>query len=254
MKSSQILLAAIAILASGACNAEKSGDAAAGTGAGAAAGPAQAVKPPANGDWSQVVAQTPAGGFMMGNPNAAIKLVEYGSMTCPHCREFDETGMQPLVDKYVKSGRISFEFRNYVRDPFDLAGALIARCNGAKGFFPLTRAMFKDQPKWMAKLQTVAPEQQQALATLGPDRQFVEIAKLAGFQQWAAQRGLPSAKSSTCLTNEAEVNRLVQMTSDATEQFPQFPGTPAFTLNGELLQQAGTWPALDKKLGEALGG
>lgn len=251
MKRSQILLASIAILASGACNAEKSGDSAAGAGV---ATSAASVKPPANGDWSQIVAQTPAGGFMMGNPGAALKLVEYGSMTCPHCREFDETGIQPLVDKYVKTGRVSFEFRNYIRDPFDLAGALITRCNGAKGFFPLTRAMFKDQPKWMTKLQSVAPEQQQALATLGPDRQFVEIAKLAGFQQWAAQRGLPSAKSSTCLTNEAEINRLVQMTSDATEQCPQFPGTPAFTLNGELLEQAGNWPTLDKKLSEALGG
>lgn len=250
MKRSHILVAAIAILASGACNAEKGSDA--GTTTTGAAAPA--VKPPAGGDWSQVVAATPAGGFMMGNPNATVKLVEFGSMTCPHCREFDESGMQPLVDKYVKTGRVSFEFRNYVRDPFDLAGALIARCNGPKGFFPLTRAMFKDQPNWIAKLQTVPPEQQQALATLPPSRQFVEIAKLAGFQQWAAQRGLPSAKSTACLSNEAEVNRLVQMTSDVNSQFPQFPGTPSFTLNGELLDKAGTWPLLEPKLREALGG
>ena len=249
MQRSQILVAAIAILASGACNAEKGNDA----GAAASSAPVQAVKPPANGDWSQIVSATPAGGFVMGNPNAAVKLVEYGSMTCPHCREFDETGMQPLVDNYVKTGRISFEFRNYVRDPFDLAGALIARCNGAKGFFPLTRAMFKDQAKWMAKLQTVAPEQQQALASLPPSQQFIEIAKLADFQQWAAQRGLPSAKSSACLGNEAEINRLVQMTSDATTEFPQFPGTPSFTINGELQEKAGNWAALEPKLREALG-
>ena len=250
MKRSHILLAAVATLASGACNAEKGNDA----GATAPAAQAQAVKPPADGDWSQIVTATPAGGFQMGNPAAAVKLVEFGSMTCPHCREFDETAMQPLVDKYVKTGRVAFEFRNYVRDPFDLAGALITRCNGAKGFFPLTRAMFKDQPKWMATLQTIAPEQQEALRTLSPNRQFVEIAKLAGFQQWAAQRGLPSAKSTACLSNEAEVNRLVQMTSDVNSEFPQFPGTPSFTLNGELLDNAGTWPLLEPKLREALGG
>jgi protein-disulfide isomerase len=249
MKRSQIFVAAVAILASAACNAEKGSEA----GGAASAAPVQAVKPPANGDWSQIVSATPAGGFVMGNPGAKVKLVEYGSMTCPHCREFDETGMKPLVDKYVKTGRVSFEFRNYVRDPYDLAGALIARCNGAKGFFPLTRAMFKDQPKWVGKLQTVPAEQQQALATLGPDRQFAEIAKLAGLQQWAAQRGLPSAKSSTCLRNEVEINRLVQMTSDATSEFPQFPGTPSFTVNGELQEKAGTWPLLEPKLREALG-
>ncbi len=223
MKRSQILVAAIAILASGACNAEKSGDGGATTTGTTAA----AVKPPPGGDWSQVVSATPAGGFMMGNPDATVKLVEFGSMTCPHCREFDETGMQPLIDKYVKTGQVSFEFRNYVRDPYDLAGALIARCNGPKGFFPLTRAMFKDQPTW--------------------------IAKLAGFQQWAAQRGLPSAKSTACLSDETEINRLVQMTSDANSEHPQFPGTPAFVLNGKLLEKSGTWPLLEPEIREALG-
>ena len=250
MKRSQILVAAIAILASGACNAEKGNDA----GAATTGAPAAAVKPPPGGDWSQVVAATPQGGFMMGNPNAAVKLVEFGSMTCPHCATFDEEGVQPLIDNYVKTGRVSFEFRNYVRDPYDLAGALIARCNGPKGFFPLTRAMFKDQSNWIGKLQTVPPEQQQALATLPPSQQFVQIAKLAGFQQWAAQRGLPSAKSTACLSNEAEINRLVQMTSDTNSQFPQFPGTPSFTINGELVEKAAGWAPLEPKLREALGG
>ncbi len=250
MKPSQILVAAIAILASSACNAEKGSDA----GASSTGAPAAAVKPPPGGDWSQVVAATPAGGFMMGNPNATVKVVEFGSMTCPHCREFDEAGMQPLIDKYVKTGRVSFEFRNYVRDPYDLAGALIARCNGAKGFFPLTRAMFADQPNWIAQLRTVPAEQQQALASLPPGQQFVQIAKLAGFQQWAAQRGLPTAKSTACLSDEAEINRLVQMTSDVNSQFPQFPGTPSFTINGELVENAAAWSALEPKLREAVGG
>ena len=253
MKRSHILAAAAAILASGACNAEKATDKGA-AGSSASGAPVAAVEPPADGDWSQVVTATPAGGFLMGNPKAAVQLVEYGSMTCPHCREFDETGVQPLIDKYVKTGQVGFEFRNYVRDPFDLASALIARCNGPKGFFPLTRAMFKDQPKWIAKLQNVTPEQQQALSAMGPSRQFVETAKLAGFQQWAAQRGLPSAKSNACLANEVEINRLVQMTGDTNNEFPQFPGTPSFTLNGDLLENAGTWPLLEPKLREALGG
>jgi hypothetical protein len=241
------LLAAAAVFASAACNGDKGTD---------SSGPTtkvEAVAPPQGGDWAQVVTQTPAGGFVMGNPNAAVKLVEYGSLTCPHCREFDETGVQPLIDNYVKSGRVAYELRNYVRDPFDLAGALITRCNGAKGFFPLTRAMFKDQANWLNRLQSIPPEQQQALTTLGPDRQFLEIAKAAGFQQWAAMRGLPSARSTTCLTDQAEINRLVQMTSDATTEIPNFPGTPTFTINGELAENAATWKLLEPKLRDALG-
>ena len=243
----QYLVAVAAVFASAACNAEKSG----GSNAPAAV-QAKAVKPPKGGDWTQVIAATPAGGFAMGNPNAALKLVEFGSMTCPHCAEFDEVGVQPLIDKYVKTGRVHYEFRNYVRDSLDLAGSLIARCNGAKSFFPLTRAMYKDQASWVAKLQTVSPEQQQTLMGLPPERQFLETAKLAGLQQWAAMRGLPSAKSNACLTDQAEINRLVQMNSDATTEYPKFAGTPSFVINGELVEGA-TWALLEPKLRDALG-
>ena len=86
MKSSLKLLATAAILASGACNAENSGGSSA-----ANSTTAEAVQPPADGDWSKVVTQTDSGAFRMGNPNAEVKLVEFASMTCPHCATFDET-------------------------------------------------------------------------------------------------------------------------------------------------------------------
>ncbi|HET7316845.1 MAG TPA: thioredoxin domain-containing protein [Sphingomicrobium sp.] len=257
MKSSYYLLAAAAILASGACNAEK------GTGAATSnsteATSAEPVKPPANGDWSQIVTKTDAGGFRMGNPNAKVKLVEYGSMTCPHCAAFEELGVEPLINDYVKSGKVSYEFRNYVRDPFDIAVSLIARCNGADSFFPLTRELYDDQKKWIGKLQEVPQAQLEALTDLGPDKQFLEIAKAAGLQQWAAMRGLPSSKSSQCLTDQNSVNQLVEMNSDATTQFPDFPGTPTFILNGEMVTlgpvtEAQVWPTLESKIKAALGG
>ena len=243
------LLAAVAAVFATACNADKGGEANSN-----APLNLEPVAAPQGGDWSQVVSKTPQGGFLMGNPNASVKLVEYGSMTCPHCAEFDEAGLQPLIDKYVKTGNVSFEFRNYVRDPYDLAAALVARCNGEKSFFPLTRALFADQENWVAKLQAVPPPQQQALTGLGPDRQFLEIAKLAGFQQWAAMRGVPTAKSTQCLTNEADINQLVQMNSDTTTEYPEFAGTPAFTINGKLLDRTASWDTLEPQLRDALGG
>ncbi|MEO5973204.1 MAG: thioredoxin domain-containing protein, partial [Sphingomicrobium sp.] len=202
----------------------------------------------------KVVTTTPAGGFLMGNPNAAVKLVEYGSMTCPHCAEFEETGTKPLLEQYVKTGKVSFEFRNYVRDVADLAASLVARCGGTASFFPLTRALYADQRNWSTRIQSSTPEQQQALSGLPPTQQFGAIAKLAGFPQWAAMRGLPSAKSAACLANEAEINRLVQMNSDATSQYPNFPGTPSFTINGELLDKTASWSALEPQLKAAVGG
>src|ERR1700741_2189954 len=58
--------------------------------------------PPPGGTWADVVNATSAGGFMMGNPNARGKLVEIGSLSCPHCKAFEDEGVPALVDKYVK--------------------------------------------------------------------------------------------------------------------------------------------------------
>ncbi len=252
MKPTFFLLATAAILASGACNAKNG--AAADNADAANSSPAVAVKPPANGDWSTVVTPTSQGGFMMGNPNAKVKLIEYGSLTCPHCRAFDEEGVQPLIDNYVKTGKVSYEFRNYVRDPFDIAAALIARCNGAKSFFPLTRALYKDQREWESKIQTAPQSEIEKLQNEGPDKQFLDIAKAADLQQWAAMRGVPTAKSTQCLTDQSKVDKLVQMNSDATSAYPDFKGTPTFIINGTMADNAATWDTLEPKLKEALGG
>jgi len=113
-----------------------------------------------------MVTATPEGGFLMGNPKAEVKLVELGSMTCPHCAEFSELADKKLIGEYVKSGRVSFEFRNFVRDGLDMTASLIARCGGTERFFPLTHALFADQRNWGGHLQDVPPEQLQALQTV----------------------------------------------------------------------------------------
>ena len=247
MKPAYVLLASVAILSSAACDAKKGND----TGSSA---PIKAVAPPKGGDWTKLVSRTSAGGYVMGNPDADVKLIEYGSMTCPHCAEFEEKGVETIINNYVKTGRVSFEFRNFVRDPYDLTASLIARCAGPERFFPLTHALYADQKDWITKLQAVPPEQTQSLQNLGPDQQFTKIAEWAGLQQWGAQHGVPSSKSSACLTNQQEINQLVQMNGDATTQFPQFQGTPTFVINGKMLEQTATWEKLEPQLRDALGG
>ena len=247
MKPTIFLACALAVVAVAGCDA-KQGNAA--TNAPVNVKP---VPPPKGGDWATVVSATPEGGFRMGNPDAKLKLIEYGSLTCPHCREFDEKGAEPLIANYVKTGQLSWEFRNYVRDAFDLTASLVARCNGANSFFPLTRAFYKDQSEWVAKIQATPPAQIEQLQNLPPNQQFVELAKVAGFQDWAAARGVPAAKTNQCLANENSVNQLVQMTSDATSQYPEFPGTPTFILNGKMLDKTATWELLEPQLRSALG-
>jgi protein-disulfide isomerase len=248
MKPPVFLAAAVAVVAIAGCNS-KPGDAKTN-----AAVKWQQVAPPKGGNWTMVVNATPAGGFMMGNPNAKVKLVEYGSLTCPHCKAFDDEGVPTLIGKYVKSGQVSWEFRNYVRDPFDLTASLIARCNGAKSFFPLMRALYDNQMGWVGKIQATPQAQLESLQNLPPTKEFVQAAKFAGLQDFAAARGVPVAKSNQCLGNENSINQLVQMTSDATNQFPNFPGTPTFVINGKMVENTATWALLEPQLKKALGG
>ena len=214
------------------------------------------ANPPPGGTWSDVVNATSAG-FMMGNPAAKLHLIEYGALSCPHCKHFDESGVGPLIDNYVKTGKVSYEFRNYLLNAFDLGPSLIARCNGAASFFPLTRAMYKDQEVWIGKIQQAPKDQLDALQNIPQEQVPAAAAKLAGLPEWAAMRGVPEEKSAQCLSNSKEIDKLVQMTSDATAQYPDFPGTPTFILNGKMVEMPGVaenqvWPTLEKKLKEGL--
>jgi protein-disulfide isomerase len=194
----------------------------------------------------------------MGNPDAKVRLIEFGSMTCPHCRVFDEEAVPDLISKYVKTGQVSWEFRNYVRDALDVTASLLARCNGAKSFFPVTRAIYKGQAAWEAKIEQAPNDQLTAIDALPTEKKFSALAKLTGLQQLAAASGLPAASSSKCLSDEKSVKELADMDSRAMSDYPGFQGTPAFVINGTLVDlgpitEAEVWPTLESKIKAALG-
>ncbi len=218
--------------------------------------PATVRKPATPVDWTRTVVATPAGGFRMGNPAARVKLVEIGALTCPHCRRFDAAGVTPLITKYVKSGKVSYEFRNYLLNVIDISASLVARCNGAKSFFRLTRALYEDQAEWVGKVQATPKSELNGLQKLAPREAVLAVAKFAQLPQWAAAHGVPRARTAQCLANTAEMDRLVHMSSDVTNEFPEFNGTPSFIINGKMvdlgrIREDEVWPALEAKLNEA---
>ena len=89
--------------------------------------------------------------------------------------------------------------------------------------------------------------------TWAPNSNSLEIAKLSELQAWAAQRGVPSAQEQRLPANQNEINQLVQMNGDATTQYPEFPGTPSFVLNGKMLKETATWEKLEPQIRDALG-
>src|SRR4051812_27460632 len=84
-----------------------------------------AAKAAAKADWTRTFAVTPAGGFRVGNPKAKVAIVEYGSLTCPHCQHFAETALKPLFQDYIRTGKASYEFRSFILNGPDLAATLV---------------------------------------------------------------------------------------------------------------------------------
>jgi protein-disulfide isomerase len=251
MKVRTLLAGTMAVLALAGCNKNK--EQGAGTAATNETVTITQANPPPGGTWGDVVNAT-SSGFMMGNPNAKVKLIEIGALSCPHCKKFDDEGVPALIDKYVKTGQVSWEFRPYlIHGPIDMAANLIVTCNGVKSFFPLTRALYNDQAVWVGKIETTPPDKLNQIQNLPTNQVFVSIASLAGLQDWAAARGVPQAKSNQCLTDQKMIDHQVQVTSDVGTQYPEFSGTPAFIINGKMLgRDVAGWDKLEPQLQEAL--
>jgi protein-disulfide isomerase len=253
MKVRSLLACSLAVLALAACNKKNE------EGAGGSSTAAEdkiivtTANPPQGGTWADVVNETSAGGFVMGNPNAKVKLLEIGSLFCPYCKRFEDEGSPQLVEKYVKPGNVSWEFRPYViHGPIDVAANIVARCSGLKTFFPLTKALYTDQPTLLAKVEKTPQDQINQIQNLPTNQVFVAYANLLGLQDWAAARGLPQAKSNQCLSDQKMIDREVQITSDVNTQYPEFSGTPSFVINGKMLAKTNNWEALEPQLKEAL--
>ena len=91
--------------------------------------------------------------------------------------------MPTLIDKYVKSGQVSWEFRPYIiHGPIDMAANLIVRCNGLKTFFPLAQALYKDQSVWMAKIEATPQDKLEQIQNLPTNQVFVAMAIFLGFR------------------------------------------------------------------------
>lgn len=213
---------------------------------GAAAGP---IAAPNGGDWSTTVNVTPDGGYLMGNPNAPVKLVEYLSLTCSHCADFEANGFPKLRDQYVKKGTVSIEVRNYVRDPIDMTASLVTRCGGAAPYFAMTEQVMAQQADIIDKAQKMPPADLQRLQSAPPAEQFKAVAAMLGIDQFARQRGIPQAKLDACFSDKPAVDKLVDMQKKANDM--QIPGTPAFILNGKLLENVGSWETLEPELKKA---
>ncbi len=215
----------------------------------AAAGPSA---PPAGSDWTAVVAETPDGGFVMGNPKAPVKLVEYGSLSCPHCAHFAHESHDAL-NKYVASGKVSYELRTFIIHPQDTPASLLVRCNGAAAFFAMTDQMLAKQDEWQANISKLTAADQSAYSALTPDQRTAYLADKLDLISYFQKRGVPAEKAKACLASKSGNEALQKIYSSAADQY-HIPGTPAFILNGMIVADVVDWKVLEPKIKAAIGG
>nr|WP_302477376.1 thioredoxin domain-containing protein [Sphingomonas sp. ID1715] len=199
---------------------------------------------PAAVDWTKRVTQTAQGAFVLGNPAAKTRLVEYVSYTCSHCAHFTNEASAPLKSRYVASGSTAVEVRHAVRDPIDLAATLLARCTGPTRFFAAHEKLFATQEQWFGKGVSYAQANQDALEKApGPDRVKM-LAKGAGLGSIVR---LSQTQVDACLANTAQQRPVMAMTQEAW-QTRSIPGTPHFLVNGADVPDATSWAALEPRL------
>ncbi|KRD64236.1 DsbA family protein [Ensifer sp. ENS10] len=145
----------------------------------------------------------------LGEANAPVTIVEYMSMTCPHCAAFHNNTFEAIKTKYIDSGKVRFIVREFPFDPRAAAAFMLARCAPEGQYFPMISMLFKQQQQWAA-------------AQNGRDA-LLQMSKLAGFTQESFE---------ACLTNQKLLDDVNSVMQRGAKDFG-VQSTPTFFVNGE---------------------
>jgi protein-disulfide isomerase len=103
--------------------------------------------------------------FVMGSPDAKLVMVEYASLTCPHCAHFSNSVLPELEKRYINTGKMRYILRQFPLNEPALKGAMLLHCVGAQNkdkYYVFARVLFDAQNKWafdgnyMSGLETIA--------------------------------------------------------------------------------------------------
>jgi protein-disulfide isomerase len=159
-------------------------------------------------DLAELAKAGPAGDVVLGSDKAPVTVIEYASMTCPHCAHFSMTTFPELQKRYIDTGKVRFIFREFPLDALAAAGFMLARCAGKDKFIPVIEALFAKQPEWMVK-EPIAP--------------LREIAKQFGFTEQSFD---------ACLANQKVLDD-IQAVRDRAASKLGVDSTPTFFINGK---------------------
>lgn len=162
----------------------------------------------------------------LGPKDAKVTIVEYASMTCPHCAAFDEQVFPKLKAAYIDTGKIRYVFREFPLDIKAAAGAMLARCiakDDPVKFFAAIDTLFKTQEEW------VMNKTSEQLALIGK------------------QAGLSEADVDKCLKDQSLLDKIAADQKFANEKL-KVNSTPTFFLNGEMIRGETSFEEFQKKI------
>jgi len=160
-------------------------------------------------DMTEVLKPGPLPDKSLGDANAPVKIVEYMSMTCPHCANFHNNTFDKIKEKYIDSGKVYFVIREFPFDPRAAAAFMLARCAPENQYYPFVSMLFKQQQTWATA--------QDARAAL------LQMSKLAGFSQESFE---------ACLTNQKLLDDVNATMQRGAGEFG-VNSTPTFIINGK---------------------
>jgi protein-disulfide isomerase len=180
-------------------------------GVAAVVGAEAAPQPEQTVDMAKVLKPGPLPELSIG-PAAGIPIIEYGSVTCPHCAAFDRETLPKLKAAYIDNGKVRYIFREFSRNPLDVAAFTLARCVGGD-----------DTQKTMATIELLFATQDKWAFTDNPLQPLLDALR---------PTGLGKEKAMACLKDNALIGKVRGIT-DAAEKLVKVQGTPTFVLNGK---------------------
>ena len=190
------------------------------------------VQAPVGESWTDTVTVSDSDGYIIGNPAAPIKLVEYASHTCGGCANFAATA-KPEIKEYVATGVVSFEQRNLVRDPIDLAIATLVRCGAPENMQVLSDEAWGYLPQIFENVQQNGAAYE-AAGQAPVDQRFIGIAQAAGLIDFFAARGLSADQQRACLSDTSKIEAIADNSAQQAREL-EIQATPTFLLNGRKL-------------------
>jgi protein-disulfide isomerase len=165
----------------------------------------------------------------LGDPNARVTVIEYGSASCTHCAHFNNDIFPAFKAKYVDTGRVRYVFREFLTEPVSLAAVsfLIARCAGKDKYFSVLDAVFHAQAD--------------IYKTGDADTALHKIAQDAG---------LSEAQTTACLNDKAAIDALNARVKGYVDN-DKITGTPTFFVDGERMEGVQTLDKLDAAIARA---